>query len=128
MEFIFKLNLNDSFINFIHFYWINYLYLTVVFLFIFVLIFIINNASYLMIFKVTTIAIFFIYYIEISSSCSLINKNFTILNFSQNNYNIFLFNNLNKYHPFFFYLNFLLVFLLIQLLYQIRALNAIFLQ
>ena len=109
LDSFFRVNFNDSFLNLYSFFWTNFWYLILFYLLLFciILILIFNFNLFFFLFLI----ILFLYNFEINNfflnNLQFINLNSIILNF-----NVFLLNNINKYHPFLFYISTLLILLI----------------
>lgn len=98
-----RLNINDSYLHFYHFFWTNPWYIVVFFTTIFLIwieffipsLFVLKNVIFIALFG---------YFLEIQSFF-VSNYSLSIFNLNLSNFNTFLFNNFNKYHPFILYLS-----------------------
>jgi len=106
-----RLSLNESLINLYHFFWTSLTYLPSFYFLVFIIL-----TSYLIFWQYLT-SIFFISLLYILYNTELINyiilnSHYSICDNNISSINILLTNNLNKYHPFIFYISSILFFLL----------------
>lgn len=103
----FRHDFNESFANSYSFFWTNFWYLPAYFFIIFfIFCYFLFNFS---LFQIIPLIFYLFELYDFSSA----NFNFTWFNFKHSSFNFLLTNNLNKYHPFFFYLSVWFVFLLL---------------
>lgn len=95
-----RIDTNDSLINLFNFFWTSFTYLpSFFFLNLIIILVLLNN-----LFRLYIVVLFVIYNVELLDLLTL-NYNFENLNLNLNNINLLLVNNLNKYHPFIFYIS-----------------------
>lgn len=116
--------MNDSLTHMYSIYWTNFIFLS--YLFLFIIIYINIYQSYCKnTFNIIWILLIF-YFIELVTTFYL-NMSIEKLQFLYDSTNIFLINNLNKYHPFLFYLNiFLIIYFLINWEFNINLFQYLF--
>ncbi len=111
VDFTFKLSINENYLSFLSFFWINHWYIT--FFISFLLIFLcsyIYNGKYVYIQPAAIFLFIVFYFFEIQTNfMSFFNLSLFDINSNENNF--FLNNNLNKYHPSFLYLSFFFFFI-----------------
>lgn len=103
-EFISKLSLDENYVNCYFFFWTNFWFIPICFLLITQIFFCFTNATQKNMFY-RFFVIFFILFANETLCMNLSNQNYIFVNFLNDNLNLFLLNNLNKYHPIFFFLN-----------------------
>lgn len=103
LDVLYRAQHSDSIFNFYSFFWTNFWYLPIFFIFIFFCY--INTISQYLTSYLWIFVIFGIFYAIEISNFFISNYQFEILNRNFNNFNFFLLNNINKYHPFIFYLS-----------------------
>ncbi len=94
-----RTNNNDSFLNLFNFFWTSFTYLPIFYFINFFLFFYFYSNNLLII-----LYIFLIYSFE-GCDFLILNLNFETLNLNTTDINLLLSNNLNKYHPYIFYLS-----------------------
>lgn len=107
IDLFFKINPDDSLLHYYSYFWLNYTYVYSFFFFFF-LFFVITqiNSVICNLFWM----FYFLYLYEIFNNHIIFNKQCEVLNVLWNDINTLLINNLNKYHPFLFYLNVIILF------------------
>ncbi len=101
LDIVYRLNLNDSFLNLYAFFWTNFWYLPFFFITLF-FIFIFFKKNYFSVGNVLILCLLGVYFYEIQDFNS-VNHQLSFIDLNLNNFNFFLFNNINKYHPLLFY-------------------------
>jgi len=121
-----RINLNDSTINFFHFFWTTFTYLPTLFLTLFLIFFINANLN----FKAYQVVLVLIF----SISCYVDLTDLLISNFTNPNpsklkpqFNLLLTNTLNKYHPFILYISIISVLKLSNHYHLLRTTRHLFL-
>jgi hypothetical protein len=121
-----RLNLNDSTINFFHFFWTTFTYLPTLFLTLFFIFFMNVNLN----FKAYHVVLILIF----SVSCYVDLMDLLISNFTDPNpsklkpqFNLLLTNTLNKYHPFILYISIISVLKLMNHYHLIKTTRHLFL-
>jgi hypothetical protein len=95
-----RVNLNESFINLFNFYWTSFTYLPTFFFYNTLMVFLFKSNRYLLVVS----HLFLIYNVEVFDF--LIGNYFiSNINITYSNFNLLLVNNLNKYHPFIYYIS-----------------------
>lgn len=95
-----RVNLNESFLNLFNFYWTSFTYLPTFFFYTMLVIFLFKLNRYL----IVVVHLFVIYNVEVFDF--LVGNYFVFnINITYSNFNLLLVNNLNKYHPFIYYIS-----------------------
>lgn len=120
-----RVNVNDSLLNSFNFFWTSFTYLPLFFflaLLFFVIFFNLYNPTTLLI----CLLLSFILFSFETLDFLIINYNAFLGNISNSNINLLLSNNLNKYHPFIFYISIFIVAILILLNYYFFLITSLF--
>lgn len=102
IDLIYRIDFNDNLVNFYNFFWTNFWYLPFFLTYSYICCSYFLNFSY--IYRTTIIILLLLYMLEINNYF-LSNFQCYFFNFNLNNFNFFLLNNINKYHPGIFYLS-----------------------
>lgn len=102
LDWISRLDINDSFFNSFNFFWTTFLYLPSFFFAIFLGYIIYKSIRVTNILYVHVLMVFWLYNVEINDFL-IVNTTLSQDNINYTNLNLLLTNNLNKYHPFIFY-------------------------
>jgi len=113
-DWVSRIDINDSFINSFNFFWTTFLYLPSFFFLVLIITSISKTAPLTRLMFVYLFIFYLLYNIEISDFL-ILNLNLNVNNLNTTSLNLLLTNNLNKYHPFIFYLS---VVFLLNLIYQ----------
>ena len=113
-----RVNLNESFLNTFNFYWTSFTYLPT-FFFITLFIFTFLSGSH---YVITIMVLFLVYNLELVDFLASNYATYAI-NPTYNAFNLLLINNLNKYHPFIYYMS-VIVLLVITLRNCFRTLSS----
>jgi len=108
-DWVSRIDVNDSFINSFNFFWTTFIYLPSFFFLILLINSLRSNSTitrFLLLFLLFT---YLLYNIEISDFL-ILNLNLNTNNINITSVNLLLTNNLNKYHPFIFYLSVIILF------------------
>lgn len=119
-----RLNTNDSVLNYYHFWWTNPWYIIPFFIILTINWIDFFNLPTSVLFKLFLSLFFFVYFLE-TQFFFLSNNTLFLFNLNLSNFNTFLFNNFNKYHPFILYLS-ASFFLLICFSHSVFMKNRIF--
>lgn len=102
-----RIDINDSYLNLFNFFWTSFTYLPSFFFFSLIVSFFLYN----LVLPISLLLTYFLYNIELFDFIAT-NFNFINLDLNLTSINLLLTNNLNKYHPFIFYISTFLLFIL----------------
>jgi len=122
-----RLNLNDSMLNFFHFFWTTFTYLPTFFLVIFVITFLVTNTQFKPYQLIIVLCFSIFNYFEV---LELLMSNVSDLAPSKlkPQFNLLLTNTLNKYHPFILYISIISILKLSNLYHIVKTTKHLFLK
>lgn len=120
-----RLNLNDSILNMFNFFWTSFQYLPL-FFFVWLALFTIFLTLHRGLSLLFLLVFFYIMYMFESVDFLSTNLNYFILTTNTSSINLLLVNNLNKYHPYIFYISVFLLFVLYYYLFYPQFRTTIF--